>query len=55
MTENRRLIDVTEVERAKMRAILEEQLPGEEYAATRESCLRNLTLTKHACIHALIQ
>jgi len=55
MTESRRLIDVTDAERARMRAILEEQLPGEEYAATRESCLRNLSVTKHARFHALIQ
>jgi hypothetical protein len=55
MAESRRLIDVTDAERARMKAILEEQLPGEEYAATRESCLRNLSVTKHARIHALIQ
>ncbi len=55
MAEGRRLIDVTDAERARMKAILEEQLPGKEYAATRESCLRNLSVTKHARIHALIQ
>ena len=55
MAESRRLIDVTDAERARMKAILEEQLPGEEYAATRESCLRNLSVTKYARFHALIQ
>jgi hypothetical protein len=55
MAESRRLIDVTDTERARMKAILEEQLPGKEYAATRESCLRNLSVTKHARFHALIQ
>ena len=55
MAESRRLIDVTDAERARMKTILEEQLPGEEYAATRESCLRNLSVTKHARFHALIQ
>ena len=55
MAESRRLIDVTDAERARMKAILEAQLPGEKYAATRESCLRNLSATKHALLHALIQ
>ena len=55
MAESRRLIDVTDAERARMKTILEEQLPGEEYAATRESCLRNLSVTKQARFHALIQ
>jgi len=55
MAESRRLIDVTDAERARMKAILEEQLPGEEHAATRESCLRNLSVTKQARFHALIQ
>jgi hypothetical protein len=55
MAESRRLIDVTDAEKTRMKAILEDQLPGEEYAATRESCLRNLSATKHACIHTLIQ
>jgi hypothetical protein len=30
MAESRRLIDVTDAEKARMRAILEEQLPGKE-------------------------
>ncbi len=55
MAESRRLIDVTDAERARLKAILEEQLPGEQYAATRESCIRNLALTKHAYIHKRIQ
>ncbi len=55
MAESRRLIDVTDAERARMRAILEEQLPGKEYAATWENCIENLALTKHAHIHILIQ
>jgi hypothetical protein len=55
MAESRRLIDVTDAEKARMRAILEEQLPGEQYATTRESCIRNLALTKHAHMHLLIQ
>jgi len=55
MAESRRLIDVTDAERARLKAILEEQLPGEEYATTRESCLRNLSVTKQARFHALIQ
>ena len=55
MAESRRLIDVTDAERTRMRAILEAQSAGKEYAATRENCIENLALTKHARIHLLIQ
>jgi hypothetical protein len=55
MAESRRLVDVTEAEKDRLRANLEEQLPGEQYAATRESCVRNLAVTKHAYIHTRIQ
>jgi hypothetical protein len=55
MAESKRLIEVTEAEKARFKDILVEHLPGDQYAEIREICMKNLALRKYSHIQNRIQ